>query len=125
MSQQPNLELLSREDRVVLAIQAIKSNALLSQRRAAALYNVPQSTLSKRRATTLARRDTHPGRSRLQRLEEEAIIQRIRKLDEQGFAPSLSYVRSMANQLLATRGGGEVGEKWARNLIRRKPTIKS
>jgi hypothetical protein len=31
----------------------------------------------------------------------------------------------MANQLLAARGGGEVGEKWARNLIRRKPEIKS
>ena len=31
----------------------------------------------------------------------------------------------MANQLLATRHGGQVGEKWARNLVKRKPEIKS
>jgi hypothetical protein len=53
------------------------------------------------------------------------IVQRIRKLDAQRFVPTLNYVREMANQLLAARSGGEVGEKWARNLIRRKPKIKS
>jgi hypothetical protein len=53
------------------------------------------------------------------------IVQRIRKLDARGFAPTLNYIRGMANQLLAARSGGEVGEKWARNLIRRKPKIKS
>jgi hypothetical protein len=31
----------------------------------------------------------------------------------------------MANQLLAARHGGQVGEKWARNLVKRKPEIKS
>jgi hypothetical protein len=41
MSQPLDLELLSRQDRVILAIQAMESNALLSQRRAAALYDVP------------------------------------------------------------------------------------
>jgi hypothetical protein len=40
MPQQPDLESLSREDRVILALQAIKSDAPLSQRRAAAIYNV-------------------------------------------------------------------------------------
>jgi hypothetical protein len=34
-------------------------------------------------------------------------------------------VRDMANQLLAVRGRGEVGEKWASNLVRRKPELKS
>ena len=37
-----------------------------------------------------------------------------------GFAPTLGYVRDMANQLLAVRDGGQVGEKWASNLVRRK-----
>jgi predicted XRE-type DNA-binding protein len=46
MLQLLNLESLSRQDRVILAIQAINSNASLSQQRAAALYDVPQSTLS-------------------------------------------------------------------------------
>jgi hypothetical protein len=52
MSQQPNLELLPREDRIILAIQAMKYNASISQRRAAAVYNVPESTLCTRRAKT-------------------------------------------------------------------------
>lgn len=116
MSQQPNLELLSREDRIVLAIQAIRLDASLSQRRAAAIYNVPQSTISDRRARTAARRDCHANSSRLQRHEEEVIIQHIRKLDAQGFASTLSYVREMANQLLAARGSGQVGENWAYRL---------
>jgi hypothetical protein len=46
------------------------------------------------------------------------VIQYIRKLDARGFAPTLSYVREMANQLLAARGGTQVGEKWATNLVR-------
>jgi DNA-binding transcriptional regulator YiaG len=50
MSQQIDLELLPREERIKLAIKAIKSNANLSQRRAAAVYNVPESTLQRQRA---------------------------------------------------------------------------
>ena len=38
-------------------------------------------------------------------------MQRIRKLNSQGFAPTLRYVTSIANQLLAARGGREVREK--------------
>jgi hypothetical protein len=45
MSQQPNIKSLSRKDRLVLTLQALKSNASLSQRRAAAIYNVYKSTL--------------------------------------------------------------------------------
>jgi hypothetical protein len=45
MSQQLDLELLSREDRVILALQAIKLDKSISRRRAASLYNVYESTL--------------------------------------------------------------------------------
>jgi hypothetical protein len=45
MLQQPDLELLSCVERITLAIKAIKSNASLSQQRAAAVYNVPETTL--------------------------------------------------------------------------------
>ena len=105
MSQLPNLELLSTEDRVIQAIQAMKSNASLTQRQAAHRYDIHESTLRNRRAGKASRRDTQPNRSKLQRNEEEAIIQYIRKLDARGFAPTLSYVREIANQLLAARGG--------------------
>jgi hypothetical protein len=81
MPQQPDLESLSREDRVILALQAIESDAPLSQRRAAAIYNVTRSMLSDRCTRTAARRDCHAHSSKLTRHEEEAIVQRIRKLD--------------------------------------------
>jgi hypothetical protein len=96
----------------------------MSQRRAAVVYDVPESTLCTRRAKTTSQRDSHPNPSRLTRPEEETVMQYIKKLDARGFAPTLSYIREMANQLLAARHGGQVGEKWARNLVKRKPEIK-
>jgi DNA-binding transcriptional regulator YiaG len=45
MPQQIDLGLLPRKERIELAIKAMRSNANLSQRRAAAVYNVPQTTL--------------------------------------------------------------------------------
>jgi hypothetical protein len=125
MSQQSDLESLSRADRTILAIQALKSDKSLSQRRAAALYGVPQSTLSDRRAGTASRRDIHHGRSNLTLPEEEALLQRIKDLSFRGFAPSHSHVRSMANQLLAARGGTHVGVNWVTRLIQRQPDVRS
>jgi hypothetical protein len=82
MSQPPNLESLPRADRVTLAIQAMKSDALLSQRRAAAAYNVPETTLQQQRVKPAFTRVIHHNASKLQRHEEDAIVQYIRKLDE-------------------------------------------
>jgi hypothetical protein len=125
MSQQPDIESLSREDRLVLALQALKSDASLSQRRAADIYNVHKSTLRNRRARTASRRDIQPNRSRLQKHEQETVIQYIRKLDARGFTSTISYVQHMANQLLAARSSGKVGVNWAANFIRRNPEVKS
>ena len=125
MPQQRDIELLPVEDRIILAIQALRSDALLSQRHAAAIYNVPETTLRNRRAGITSRRDIQANSSRLHKHEEEVVIQYIRKLDARGFAPTLSYVREMANQLLAKRGGTHVGENWAYRLIQRRPEVKS
>ena len=125
MPQQPDIKSLPCEDRITLAIQAIKENASLSQQRAATIYSVPESTLRTRRAGTASQRDSRANSSRLYKYKENAIIQYIRKLDARGFAPTLSYLRQMADQLLAARGGGQVGENWATNFVRRKPGIKS
>jgi hypothetical protein len=45
MSQQINPELLPCKERIDLAIKGMKLNANLSQQRAAAVYNVPETTL--------------------------------------------------------------------------------
>jgi hypothetical protein len=125
MSQQHDLESLPRTERIILAIQAMKSDASLSQRRAAAAYNVPETTLRRQRVKPASTNIVHHNASKLQRHEEDTIVQYIRKLDERGFAPTLSYIQEMANQLLAARGGGQTGDKWAYRFIRRRSEIKS
>jgi hypothetical protein len=125
MSQQIDLELLPREERIDLAIKALKSNANLSQRRAAAVYKMPESTLRRQRAKLASQRVIHPNACKLTMQEEEVLVQYIRKLDARGFAPTFAYVREMADQLLAARSAGKVGENWVYRFIQRKSGIKS
>ena len=109
MSQHHNLELLSYDERIILAIKAIERDPKLSDRRAATMFEVKRRTLRDRRDGKLSRRDIHPNSSNLKKLEEEAIARYIRRLEARGFAPTLAYVGDMANQLLAARGGGQIG----------------
>ena len=89
MDQPPDLELLPKEDRVKLALQATKNPQNLSVRRAADVYKVPKSTLQDRRAGKQSTRDTHPKSSALTKTEEQTLAQYIRKLNEQGHALTL------------------------------------
>ena len=74
MLQQIDLELLPREERIELAIKAIKSNANLSQQRAAAVYNVPKSTLQRQRAKPASQRVIYSNCSKLTKQEEEVLV---------------------------------------------------
>jgi hypothetical protein len=103
----------------------IKSNASLTQRSAAALYRVPQSTLSTRCAKTPAQRNTCHNLSKLTKSKEESVVRRIRDLSLRRFAPSFSKVRSMADQLLAAQHGNPVSINWVERFIKRQPDIKS
>jgi hypothetical protein len=124
MSQQRNDLPASKEARLQLALQAIKQDATLSQRRAAAIYNVSQSTLSTRRAGTTLRRDCTPNSMKLLKTEEEVIIQHILDLDARGFPPRLAAVKDMADSLLAERHHDPVGQNWAANFVKRRPELK-
>jgi hypothetical protein len=73
----------------------------------------------------MSQRDTHPKSSSLQNTEEEALRHYIKKLDAQGFAPTLRSVEDMANQLRAARGDKPVGPRWASNFVKREGELKS
>ena len=79
MSQQRNYLSTYSELDLQLALFDIQSQRVQSQRRAAAIYNVPQRTLSDRRAGKRPRRDCEANSKRLNKLEEEAIVKRILK----------------------------------------------
>lgn len=89
MDQQPDLELLLKEERIKLALQAIKEPQELSVRRAAVVYKVSKTTLRRRRAGKQSTRNTHPKSSALTKAEEQTLVQYIKKLNAQGLAPTL------------------------------------
>ena len=125
MHQQPNAQTSSNEAGIILAIQAIKRDASLTERRAARLYNVNRSTLQRRINGMTTRRDCEANSKKLTKLEEEVIIDHILDLDSRGFSPTLDAVREMADKLLTERGASEVGKNWPANFVARTPSIKT
>jgi hypothetical protein len=89
---------------IQLAILSITSHQVQKVRRAATIYQVPETTLRNRRAGRPARRDCQPNSKKLTLLEEEVIISYILDLDRRGFAPTYAAIRDMADKLLAMRG---------------------
>ena len=91
------------EANIVLAISALNRRQIRNVNRAAATYNVPESTLRRRLARTTLQRNCQPNIKKLASSKEEAIIKHVLNLDLQGFPPSLNNVQYIANKLLAKR----------------------
>ena len=120
---QPQLD-ASKERQIQLALQAIKQAAKISQRRAAAIYNVPQSTLSRRCAGQSSRADSMANRRNLNKYEEEAIVDYVLNLIDRGSPPRLSDVAAMANLLREERGMPHVGQNWPKTFVNRQPRLR-
>jgi hypothetical protein len=120
--QQQHLKAL-KEGQIQLALQAIKQDATISQRRAAAIYSVPQRTLSDRRAGRSSRADSAPKSRKLDNNEEEVIVKHILELVGRGFAPRLAAVADMANSLRTERNMGHVGVNWPSTFVKRRPEL--
>jgi hypothetical protein len=71
----------SNEANVLLALEALQNNKNLSLRAVAKIYNIDRMTLSRRRDGKPIRRDSLVNSKKLTKLEEEAIVQYILKLD--------------------------------------------
>ena len=80
------------EGDILLAISSIDAAQILSARRAAAIFNVPEATLRDRRAGKPTRRDCEPNLKKLTKLKEEVIVRHILDLDTRGFAPTLGAI---------------------------------
>jgi hypothetical protein len=107
-----------KEAQVQLALQAIKKDATLSLRRAAAIYRAPLQTLSDRRAGRPSRADTMANSRNLTNTKEQVIVEHILELVARGFPPRLSAVADMANSLRAERGLGHVGLNWPSTFVK-------
>jgi DNA-binding transcriptional regulator YiaG len=105
--QQHQLDAL-KERQVNLAIKALKQDLKLSQQRAAAIYRVPQKTISNQRAGRPLRADSIANLRALDNNKEQVIVKHILYLVKRGFPPRLSAVADMANSLRAERGLGHI-----------------
>ena len=112
-----------KEADIQLAISSIQSKQIQGNRPAAAVYDVPETTLRRRRAGIPARRDCQPNSRKLSQREEEVIVRYILDLDTRGFAPTYAAVRVMADSLLAARGAGQVGQNWPANFVKRTDSL--
>jgi hypothetical protein len=91
----------SHEADIHLAISALDQAQIPTERHAAQTFEVPRTTLQRRRAGKPARRDCQPNSKKLTELEEEVITRYILDLDTRGFSPTYAAVRDMADKLLA------------------------
>jgi hypothetical protein len=123
MLQQRKLQHAYTEGDLTLAISGLTSKQFQSERRAAAVYTVPRSTLQDRRAGRRCRRDCEPNSKRLTKLEEEAIVERILEQSLRGIPPLKLDVRDMADRLLRDRDAKPVGKNWVDNLVKRTPEL--
>ena len=117
-----------QEGRVLLAMQAIKTQQIISICEAARRFEVPKSTLLRRLKSTPCRANSRANSHKLTDLEEESLEKWILSMDSRGSAPRPSTVREMADLLLQQRGitpAPSVGEKWVYNFVKRHPLLSS
>jgi hypothetical protein len=120
----PNLsQHTSCEADIHLAISALNTNRIQTERRAAATFEVSRATLHRRRAGRPARSDCQPNSKEHTQQEEEVIVKYVLSLNTRGFSPTYNAVRSMANLLLLKRGGCPVGRDWPRNFVERTDSL--
>jgi hypothetical protein len=115
----------SLEARIILAIEAIRSNKKMSVRHAAKVYNIPEAFLRHRIKGRVARRETYNSRYKLTPTEEETLVRYILDLDTRGFPPRIVGVNDIADLLLATRRTKPTGKNWAQRFVQGRPELKT
>jgi hypothetical protein len=94
------MQIQTQEALIILAIEAIQTpRRKLSRRKAAEIYEVPESTLCLRMNGATLIHDRRPVAQNLTELEETIIINHVLDRDSRGFPPRQADVEDMANYL--------------------------
>ena len=97
-------EPLQYEARIQLAVEALRSGQIRSVRKAADAFDVPKSTLHRRVKGGGTRQEAQVQNRKLRPTEEAALIRWIESMDDRGMAPTVGYIRQMADLLIRERG---------------------
>ncbi len=117
-------KLIQEEGRIILALEALRSQSIHGIQNAARCFNVKYSTLRSRHAGIQSQRDCQPNSQKLTRLEEQTMVRYILDLDLRGFSPILAEVADMANKLLKAREQPPVGINWPSRFVARQAELK-
>ncbi|KAL2018822.1 hypothetical protein VTK56DRAFT_380 [Thermocarpiscus australiensis] len=115
-----------QERRMQLAIEAIRTKAILSVRRASITFNVPRSTLQDRLAgKRVPNRYSKTGLQKLSVEEEDFITREMTRLHNTGHRPTIKTLEQLAAQLLAGKGlRAPLGKNWHARFLTRHPEVK-
>jgi hypothetical protein len=119
------MSMSTKEGRIILAIETIRTRKNISIRGAAKAYDVPQSSLRNRMKGITPLAERRHGRHLLTPTEEETLVRHIVDLDSRGFSPRIRGVEDMANSLLVTRDAKRVGIRWANRFVQQHPALKT
>ncbi len=103
------MSVLSKETKITLAIEAIRTTKKMSIRRTIKTYDLLESSFRNRMKDMIPLAERYNGRCRLTPVEEETLLRYILDLDSRRFAPRIDSVEDMANILLATYNIERVG----------------
>lgn len=115
-----------REDSIQAALNDYHSGKFASLRATAKAYNIPLSTLFNRNTGKTSRQLAHQKEQRLTPKEEEFLVQWIIEQDNQGFPPTHTRTREMAERILQIHDDHQpLGRKWLTHFLQRHPEISS
>ncbi|CEL10896.1 hypothetical protein ASPCAL14003 [Aspergillus calidoustus] len=126
-SRQSRQNLVEQEGRIQLAIKALENYDIPSIRRAAQVFNVPNSTLQDRMQGHLFQGELRNQNLRLSQTQEESLMQWIEVRDKRGVAPRPSHVRQMADIILkkdSKTPPQPMRKNWVTQFINRHDSIK-
>ena len=118
----------SKEERIQLALEALRKGQISSVRKAAGIYDVPHTTLHYRLHGRKTLGDAGEERQKLTPAEERALIDWILSLDARGHPPRVGRVREMAIYILKNSRVGSpitstIGEKWVNRFAKRHSDV--
>ncbi|KAK1245194.1 hypothetical protein MKX08_004823 [Trichoderma sp. CBMAI-0020] len=112
------------EDNILSAITDIENG--ISQRKAAARWGIPRSTLQERINGRVTRNKANEHRQRLSRYQETHLVQWILSQEALGFAPTHYQVKEFAARVIKAGGDDEpLGKAWIEGFLRRNPEVKT
>ena len=116
----------ARELAIQAAINDLRTGVFTSQRKAAAAYGVPRSSLQERINGRQPNAIAHSNQQRLTPEQEAFLVDWILDEDSRAQAPSHPRVREMATRILHMNGDyAPLGQLWVPHFIARNPRVAS